>query len=601
MVTLATQLELLENAQLVRRLPEEELAYMFKHALTQEAAYDSLLLKRRRDLHRLAAEAYERFYPDRLDENAALLAQHYQEAGDDAKTLEYATRAGDAAARLYANAEALMHYDQAIDISRRFLGDGSRDKERARVGELQSLYLKRGQVLELSGKYDEALRNYDELAAVAETLGTRELQLSALLARATLYSTPTSVFAPDEGRNLLNHVLSIARELGDHIAQVQALWNLELLSWFSGRPSESVEYGEQAVTLARQFHLDERLAYALNDLALPRANLGQIKRARAELDEARTLWQTLDNKPMLADNLATSTLVDYLMGDFDQAIHGSAEAFNLSATIGNLWDQSYSLMWVGYVYWDRGDVGQAIQALQQCIGLGEEVGFIAPLVTQRADLGWLYASCGDLQQGLALARLALDQARQSLQFITNWGLVVLARIYLLMGNIDLAQEQIDQVIALRESQHGTELALGGGSFALAEMELTLARDDPVRARDLSDKYLRYLRASHIRAALPETLYLKGQALVRLGEFEAARSALIKACVVSKKLGARFRLWRILAALSELEAQVGNPAEADKLSIEARAHVTYIAEHMPPDLRIAFMSMPQVRVVSGDPA
>ncbi len=98
MATLATHLEQLETAQLVRRLPDEELAYLFKHALTQESAYESLLLNKRREIHRLVARAYEQFYPERLDEFAAVLAEYYAQVSDDAKTLEYTTRAGDVAA-----------------------------------------------------------------------------------------------------------------------------------------------------------------------------------------------------------------------------------------------------------------------------------------------------------------------------------------------------------------------------------------------------------------------------------------------------------------------------------------------------------------------
>lgn len=73
----------LENAQLVRHLPEGDLAYLVIHALT---AYGSLLSKKRREIHRLVAEAYEVIYAKRLDEYAALLAQHFVQAGDDEKT-----------------------------------------------------------------------------------------------------------------------------------------------------------------------------------------------------------------------------------------------------------------------------------------------------------------------------------------------------------------------------------------------------------------------------------------------------------------------------------------------------------------------------------
>jgi predicted ATPase len=80
MAILKSQLDQLENVQLVRRLPEEELAYLFKHALTQESAYESILLKKRREIHRFVAEAYEQLYAERLDEIAALLTQHFAQA-----------------------------------------------------------------------------------------------------------------------------------------------------------------------------------------------------------------------------------------------------------------------------------------------------------------------------------------------------------------------------------------------------------------------------------------------------------------------------------------------------------------------------------------
>jgi hypothetical protein len=115
MVSLTTQLEQLEYAQLVRRLQEEELAYLFKHALTQERAYESILIKRRREIHRRVAQAHEQLYPERLDEFAALLAEHYSRAGDDAKTLEFSIRAAEAAVRIFAQTEALAHYTRAMD------------------------------------------------------------------------------------------------------------------------------------------------------------------------------------------------------------------------------------------------------------------------------------------------------------------------------------------------------------------------------------------------------------------------------------------------------------------------------------------------------
>ncbi len=132
-MNLDTELTELENAQLVHCAEDEELACLFKHTLTQEAAYESLLLKKRREIQLAVANAYERLYPDRLDENAALLAQHYAEAGDDAKTFAYAVRAGDAAVRVFAHTEAHKHYAEALDALTRLPGTEEHRLERVDV------------------------------------------------------------------------------------------------------------------------------------------------------------------------------------------------------------------------------------------------------------------------------------------------------------------------------------------------------------------------------------------------------------------------------------------------------------------------------------
>lgn len=119
MDTLSVQLAQLEDAQLVRALAEEEPAYLFKHALTQESACESLLVKNRRAIHFRVAEAYEQLYADRLGEIPAVLAYHYAQAGDDAKTTMYSLQAAEAAERLFAYPEARGHLLRALDALRR--------------------------------------------------------------------------------------------------------------------------------------------------------------------------------------------------------------------------------------------------------------------------------------------------------------------------------------------------------------------------------------------------------------------------------------------------------------------------------------------------
>jgi len=154
---LISHLSTLESSDLIRLAQiQPELEYLFRHALIQDAAYASLVKRDRMQLHRAVGEALEMLYPDRLAsrELAPLLAQHFDEAGDASRALKYFILAGDAAARVYANAEAVNHYTRALDVIPVVV---SADSE-----QFIHLYTERGRALELSGRYHEALTHYDD-------------------------------------------------------------------------------------------------------------------------------------------------------------------------------------------------------------------------------------------------------------------------------------------------------------------------------------------------------------------------------------------------------------------------------------------------------
>jgi class 3 adenylate cyclase len=143
-VDLGGQLGTLQRVGLIdetARMPERE--YAFRHSLTQDATYNTILLKVRRRLHLQVGEVLEELYADRVEEFAPLLARHFEEAADDERTLAYATMAGDTAVRLYANVDAVTHYSSAIDAAKRLEIDDET---------LRDLGLRRARALELEGR-----------------------------------------------------------------------------------------------------------------------------------------------------------------------------------------------------------------------------------------------------------------------------------------------------------------------------------------------------------------------------------------------------------------------------------------------------------------
>ncbi|MBI3741515.1 MAG: hypothetical protein HY257_07135, partial [Chloroflexi bacterium] len=181
-MNLAITLAQLENEQLIRALDE---AYLFKHALTQETAYQSLLRQSRRDIHRVVAETYEKLFADQLDDYAAILARHYAETDETGKVIEYETRAGDAAARVHAPLIALEHFAHALELV-------TRNGTAAMVAPTD-LFLKKGRMLELAGRFEDALANYAAMETRARESKDRAMELAALIAQATIRSSTSAV------------------------------------------------------------------------------------------------------------------------------------------------------------------------------------------------------------------------------------------------------------------------------------------------------------------------------------------------------------------------------------------------------------------------
>ncbi len=155
----------LQRRELVRRRTDLEL--IFKHAITQDVTYHSLLLARRQELHRVTAEAIEALFPDRLAELSGTLAHHYGEAGAPAEALRYLTIAAERAAATYSNAEAIGYYRSAL-----------RAAEAAGQPAPGKLHESLGDLLTTSGEHAPAREEFREALAVtlpADVVGRARL------------------------------------------------------------------------------------------------------------------------------------------------------------------------------------------------------------------------------------------------------------------------------------------------------------------------------------------------------------------------------------------------------------------------------------------
>jgi predicted ATPase len=156
--------ELQEEEMIRERARMPELEYVFRHHLTQEAAYNGLLKQERRIFHRRVAETLERIFPARGEEHVGLLAHHWERAGVPEKAVRYLLRAGDHARLLYAHREAIDDYGRALA----FLKQQGEEEQAART------LMKLGLTHYTAFDFRRARQAYEEGALLWERVGARQ-------------------------------------------------------------------------------------------------------------------------------------------------------------------------------------------------------------------------------------------------------------------------------------------------------------------------------------------------------------------------------------------------------------------------------------------
>lgn len=477
-MNLDSLLDRLESGELIRRLSDPDPAYSFKHTLTQVRAYESLLVKRRRDLHARVAAAYEELYPDRLEEFAPLLARHYLEAGDAPRTLHYATRAGDAAARVYAHSEAIANYDLALDAA---------DRMNAGSAERRHLWLARGRALELSARYADALASYQVMETHARAGGDAGLELAALLAQATILSRTSALRDIDRAQAICDRALETARELGDKKSQARLLWNLMLLYHYGRHePQTAAWFGEQALHLYREPDLaDDRegLAYTLNDRGYVYFQLGDLTRALDSFKEAEPLWEAVDNRPMLTDCLAASAVLLLMIGQVKLALARVELACAINYEIANSWGICNAEIAHAFILEATGQTDAAIGAASAAIHYGDQAGATSPAAVARVELASLTGRAGDIERAIELGHAALAYAGAHFPEWRLWAQAGLARLYLRAGRLVDAEAVFPDYWPSDLDRHfGLFFMPGAVLILLTSCELALARHDHALAQ-----------------------------------------------------------------------------------------------------------------------
>jgi predicted ATPase len=573
-----SQIQYLREESLVEPFREE---YAFRHVLIQEAAYDSILIKKRVELHRRIGETLEELHANRIEEFAPLIAYHFYAAQDE-RSLKYDLLAGKKAACLYANVEAATHFSRALEVAKH---------AKIESEQIIDLYTQLGSVLELSGRFEEALAAYEEMQAFGQEHGDRPTEMKARMAKATIYSIFSKLHNSALSEQMLIEALEISREIGDRVTQAKLNWNLMITFLFSKRLDQALKHGEVALTLARESEDREQLAFVLNDLCRLYTCRGEFEKAHTVIQEARALWRSLNHQVMLADSFGSEAEAYFNAGEYEQSLECSQQGLQISEEINNLWGQAYDSMLIAFVCFENGQAGRGIQLAEQSIKLADEAGLIASSISLRSELALMYTYCGAAEKAHPLIEQAMQVVEEKQPAWMAFPQAVKVRMHLLEEDLPSAEQTAGNELIQPTSIPYARYTI---FVCLANIELAVAKGEYDKALSLSNELLDEV-APLTRVDVPEALRWKGNALFGLGRSDEALQALTQACSLAKQTDSNLHLWVIFMDLAKVQSELGNQKEAEDNLVEGRKIVQQMAESLHEvGLRESFLNQPRVK-------
>jgi class 3 adenylate cyclase/tetratricopeptide (TPR) repeat protein len=366
--------------------------YSFKHVLTQESVYSTLVARSRASCHAAVGRAFVELYPDRLEENAEILARHYDEAGDAEKAVEFLVTANRKAARSNAVAEAYGSLARAFEL-------------------------------------------LDRLPATPEHQGT---YVRLLCDNVIVFQL---LFRYEEYYGRLQQALPVAASLSPEL-EGMVLNRLAHMEWaFCDLPSARSNTA-RAVTIWQSEDRPVELAYAWQIV-------GWVHLVAGDLDEVphaeRLTLQALErgfNLRWMVWTLSFATMGYAWTGRFPEAVERGERALSVAEEYDDASLVCFAAWVLGVAQTCRGDLGGALE-------LGRRAVDVAPTPSDKSWAGatyaWILARTGSLDEAIGMLEEAVV-ANRAVRFI--WSEVMatyLAEAYLLAGRLDDARATLDEV------------------------------------------------------------------------------------------------------------------------------------------------------------
>jgi class 3 adenylate cyclase/tetratricopeptide (TPR) repeat protein len=502
-----THLQAAEFLYEARLFPDLE--YTFKHALTHEVAYGSVLQDRRRTLHARIVDAIEALYPERLAEQIERLAHHAVRGERWDKAVTYLRQVGAKAFARSANREAVAYLEQG-------------------------------------------------LTALTHLPETRETLEEAIDVRVDLRNSLVALGELQRMVDSLREAETLATTLGDQRRLGRVATFMANCLWHLADHEGAVEAGRRALAIAAGLAdgpLRAEASYRLGQAYHPLGEYGQaIEFLRASLED---LPGELKYKRLAGSGLLSVFALTWLawclaeVGEFEDGIARGKEAVEIAQAVDHPYTIVHADFGVGFVHLRRGDLTEARAVLEHGVALCRAANLPGPFPVVAAQLGLVYALSERAVEALPLLS---EVAERTASMKLGWGnspwVAWLAEAYLFAGHLGDAAPLAGRTLEVSRERRER----GQHSWALWLLAEIAARRDPLEPQEARDRYRDALELGQrlgMRPLVAHCHHGLARLARRTGEQANAEKHLAAAMTMYREMGMHF--W-----LDKAQAEVGPP-------------------------------------------
>jgi Predicted ATPase len=503
-------------------------AYLFRHSLVRDVAYESILYSRRRILHQRVAELIISIYGPAAVEQLPLIAQHYLLAEQWDKAFEYHWRAGHSAQQRYANQEALSLFNRALEISKHVQQPERVIKIHEHIGSLHML----------QGNFDKALASFQHTLELLMPHADQYDEDVARLHRqvATVYERLSDF---DEASNWLDRAISHTPQLGSHERTRCYLLRAGLLQR-QGKLRECLQWAARGLLLAEALDNREDQAKAYKLLGGTYCSLGDLDSAIQPTYECLQFYTSVHNLEEQAGAHINLGNIYYDLGRWQEAREQYEAAVQITSEIGNSFEQALAHNNLGEVLRNQGNSIEAIEEYTKALMGWQNSPFQSALVLM--NIG-----ASSIQQGdLDAAEKYLDQSDKLFNEVGNDSfaselLRYKAELALASGHYSEALSICIQSIQIAEQQDAVlENACSQRLFG----RILLQTGDLDKAASALQTSLNLLQDIKSELEHARTLMWIADLHFRRDEVEAAKELIQESCSVFEGLGAKYDLHQL---------------------------------------------------------